>query len=304
MGLYSNVEGSRLDEAGAEETATARAFATRLPVTEEVEQGPDVAVLTRCIPLLEGGAVSGALVLMRDVSDLRRRDRLLLSKDAAIREVHHRVKNNLQTISSLLRLQARRLRCRGGEKCAGGGRAPHTLDRPGPRDPVPGCNRPGRFQRHPAVTGAHGRGPACPMISRCGSAYQGEAGELSADVATPLAVILTELLQNAAEHAFPDDACYRPAEPLRIKVRLNRSDGKLLVEVRDNGAGLPAGFSVDQTTSLGLSIVRDLVRTQLGGTIAMHTDGGTIVELMVPVYARPVDRDGPGGNGAAASLTP
>ena len=49
------------------------------------------------------------MVLLRDVTDLRRLDRLLLSKDAAIREVHHRVKNNLQTISSLLRLQARRL---------------------------------------------------------------------------------------------------------------------------------------------------------------------------------------------------
>ena len=61
------------------------------------------------MPLLDSGAVTGALVLMRDVSDLRRRDRLLLSKDAAIREVHHRVKNNLQTISSLLRLQSRRM---------------------------------------------------------------------------------------------------------------------------------------------------------------------------------------------------
>ena len=61
------------------------------------------------MPLLDNGTVTGALVLMRDVSDLRRRDRLLLSKDAAIREVHHRVKNNLQTISSLLRLQSRRM---------------------------------------------------------------------------------------------------------------------------------------------------------------------------------------------------
>ena len=79
-------------------------------MTEEVASGgADVAVVLRCIPLLDHGAMTGALVLMRDVTDLRRRDRLLLSKDAAIREVHHRVKNNLQTISSLLRLQARRL---------------------------------------------------------------------------------------------------------------------------------------------------------------------------------------------------
>ena len=53
--------------------------------------------------------MTGAVVLLRDVSDLRRRDRLLVSKDATIREIHHRVKNNLQTISSLLRLHGRRL---------------------------------------------------------------------------------------------------------------------------------------------------------------------------------------------------
>ena len=84
------------------------AFSIAAPVTEEVERGPEVTVLIRCIPLIDHGTVSGAVVLTRDISELRRRDRLLLSKDATIREIHHRVKNNLQTISSLLRLQGRR----------------------------------------------------------------------------------------------------------------------------------------------------------------------------------------------------
>jgi two-component system, sensor histidine kinase PdtaS len=66
-------------------------------------------------------------------------------------------------------------------------------------------------------------------------------------------------------------------------VSLLREDGKLRVEVRDNGIGLPGGFSVEQTTSLGLSIVRDLVGTQLGGTITMYTDRGTVVELLIPL---------------------
>jgi two-component sensor histidine kinase len=227
---------------------------------------------------------------MRDVSDLRRRDRLLLSKDAAIREVHHRVKNNLQTISSLLRLQARRLDAGEGKSALEEAErrirsialvheilSRDATDQVDFNDILPSLVRMAE--------------DLLPHDQPVRIGVQGEAGELSADVATPLAVILTELLQNAAEHAIPDDASYRPAEPLRIQVRLNRIDGKLLVEVRDNGAGLPAGFSVDETTSLGLSIVRDLVRTQLGGTIAMHTDGGTIVELMVPVYPRQADRD-------------
>jgi len=56
--------------------------------------------------------------------------------------------------------------------------------------------------------------------------------------------------------------------------------------VRDNGCGLPAGFDIDRTRSLGLSIVRDLVRSQLSGTIKMDTDAGTVVRLEIPVSGR------------------
>ena len=66
------------------------------------------AVLLRTIPLLASGEPAGAAVLIRDVTEIKRRDRALLSKDATIREIHHRVKNNLQTVAALLRLQARR----------------------------------------------------------------------------------------------------------------------------------------------------------------------------------------------------
>ena len=114
MGMYSQIEGRRLTDLGIEESAIEWALASALPVVEEVERRPDVTVLLHCIPLLADDDVTGCLVLLRDVTDVRRLDRLLLSKDAAIREVHHRVKNNLQTISALLRLQARRLPPGGG----------------------------------------------------------------------------------------------------------------------------------------------------------------------------------------------
>jgi two-component system, sensor histidine kinase PdtaS len=282
MGMYSNIEGMRLDEAGIDETAVNRAFATALPVTEEVERRADVTVLTRCIPLLENGAVTGALVLMRDVSDLRRRDRLLLSKDAAIREVHHRVKNNLQTISSLLRLQARRLDAGEGKSALEEAErrvrsialvheilSREATDQVDFNEILPSLVR----MAEDLVS------PEQPV----GIGYDGEAGELPAEVATPLAVILTELLQNAAEHAFPEGIEGPEQRRLRVQVSLRREDGKLRVEVRDNGIGLPAGFSVEQTRSLGLSIVRDLVGTQLSGTITMYTDRGTVVELLIPL---------------------
>ena len=73
----------------------------------EVDAG-GATVLLRTLPLVVHGSSAGAAVLIRDVTEVKRRDRALISKDATIREIHHRVKNNLQTVAALLRLQARR----------------------------------------------------------------------------------------------------------------------------------------------------------------------------------------------------
>ena len=83
--------------------------AGRVPREAELDGNGSVVQL-RSIPLIVGGSRTGALVLVRDVTELRRRERELMTKDATIREIHHRVKNNLQTVAALLRLQARRLR--------------------------------------------------------------------------------------------------------------------------------------------------------------------------------------------------
>ena len=100
------------------------------------------AVVFRALPLWRDGSSVGALVLVRDVTEVRRRDRALLSKDATIREIHHRVKNNLQTVAALLRLQARR--------------SEHSARAPGPA----GVHPPGRHHRaHPRDVVHLGRRP-------------------------------------------------------------------------------------------------------------------------------------------------
>ena len=109
VGIHANAVGMTLAELGFHDDMVRKAYEHRIPVVEEFEPASDVALLCRCLPILAGGEVAGGVLLVRDVTDLRKRDRLLISKDATIREIHHRVKNNLQTISSLLRLQARRL---------------------------------------------------------------------------------------------------------------------------------------------------------------------------------------------------
>ena len=280
MGIHSNIEGARFDEVGIEETAVSRAFFAAAPVTEEVERRPDVIVLMRAIPLLQKGEVAGGVVLLRDVTDIRRRDRLLLSKDATIREVHHRVKNNLQTISSLLRLQARR------------------LDRGEARVALEEAERRIRSIAlvHEILSRDAGEQVAFNDIvrhlvrmaedavvgldERVDFVVEGDAGELPAEVATPLAIVISELLQNAAEHAFTE----KPVRP-RVEMRMGNDSEKLTVDVEDNGAGWPPDFSIETTKSLGLSIVRDLVRSQLSGTI--DTDGapsgGAAVRLHIPL---------------------
>ncbi|MGC8462676.1 MAG: sensor histidine kinase [Acidimicrobiales bacterium] len=305
MGVYSQLEGHRLNDLGVEESAIEWALASALPVVEEVERRPDVIVLLHCVPILAQGAVTGCLVLLRDVTDVRRLDRLLLSKDAAIREVHHRVKNNLQTISALLRLQARRLPPGVGrvalseaERRVRSIAVVHEILSRDPSDQVP-------FDE---IVASLIRMAEDSVVStrQVGFTVIGELGAVPADIATPLAVVLAELLQNAVEHAFveltADDEAAAPLEGIgratvasvgHIAVRLCHGEESLTVEVADDGAGLPVGFDIDATSSLGLSIVRDLVRSQLGGTIEMRngrlqdddeTGGGagTVVTLELP----------------------
>ena len=279
MGIHSNAEGMRLDELDADESAVKQAFEAALPVTAELERPGEVIVVLRCIPLLDDGRVTGALLLLRDVSDLRRRDRLLLSKDTTIREIHHRVKNNLQTISSLLRLQARRVEPGAGrlalEEAERRIRSIALVHEVLSRDV--GSQVAFNEILHWLVRMASEGLPSPDRPVRFD--VVGDSGELAAEVATPLAVVLTELLQNAVEHAFPEDDPH-PADA-SVVIELE-NDGLLLhVRVRDNGVGLAPGFSVDSTESLGLSIVRNLVTTQMGGTIEMHSDDGTVVELCV-----------------------
>ncbi|HVB01822.1 MAG TPA: sensor histidine kinase [Acidimicrobiales bacterium] len=278
VGIVSALLGSTLKELGVDSDTIAESFANRLPGSEEVERRNDAIILLHCIPLIDNQRVTGAALLVRDVTDLRRRDRLLLSKDAAIREVHHRVKNNLQTISSLLRLQSRRvddLSARTAlveaERRIRAIALVHEILAREPGDQV-------SFDEIvPALVGL--AMDANVAGSRVKISVGGDVGDVSADVATPLAVVIAELLQNAAEHAFNHGTVERPQ--IDLQFRTGRS--KLYVTIHDNGSGIDAKFDIDKTKSLGLSIVRDLVRTQLGGSITVSSKDGTLVTLEIPL---------------------
>ena len=306
MGMYSQIEGRRLTDLGIEESAIEWALASALPVVEEVERRPDVTVLLHCIPLLADEAVTGCLVLLRDVTDVRRLDRLLLSKDAAIREVHHRVKNNLQTISALLRLQARRLPPGGGrvalfeaERRVRSIAIVHEILSRDPGDQVPFeeiVTSLIRMAEDSVVlsAAAHlrgdrgaGRGPG-----RCGHAAGRGPGRAAPERRRARLPRPGGRRGRPAtgERDGPSGGTAVPTQPVgHIQVHLINDLNDLTLEVIDDGSGLPDGFDIDASESLGLSIVRDLVRSQLDGTITMRNrsdtrpgESGTVVAIELP----------------------
>jgi two-component sensor histidine kinase len=105
-------------------------------------------------------------------------------------------------------------------------------------------------------------------------------------VATPLAMVLTELLQNAVQHGLGQGIT---AGPALLEVSATRDNERLSVTVADNGAGLPEGFDPEATTSLGLQIVRTLVVGELGGRLRItpRAGGGTEAVVDLPVASEP-----------------
>ena len=281
LGFAGNIVGEDLRAigrgVGVDEHRVCAVLEDRFPVEIEDEAG-GATVLRRAIPLLAKGDVIGALVLLRDVTELRRRERQLMSKDATIREIHHRVKNNLQTVAALLRLQARRLDSpearaalteavrRVSSIALVHETLSETLDETVLFDEI-------ADKVIMMISDLSAPGPDGISASR-----EGSAGELSAEVATPLALVLVELLQNAVEHAFG------PAGG-EVVVRFSRTQERLVTVVADNGSGLPAEFDVTTSTRFGLQIVRTLVLSELGGSIDLGagSGGGTQVRLDIPV---------------------
>jgi two-component sensor histidine kinase len=294
MGLAGDLVGADLAEvtraAAADRVAgeavaagIAAAVAGRFPEPMDVD-GRTATMLVRALPLQAPGAERGALVLVRDVTDVRSRDRALLTKDATIREIHHRVKNNLQTVAALLRLQARRMTEPAARaaleesvrRVASIAVVHETLA--GSREDVVAVDEV-LDQVLPMLGDLTSIGPAAR------TRRTGQVGELPAAAATPLVMAVTELLQNAAEHAYPD------AEPGTIELVAERNGDDLVVRVRDDGQGLPEGFDPETSDGLGLQIVRTLVTSELGGSLRMGAPSGggtgTEVVLCLPGAGRP-----------------
>ena len=263
LGLTDDIDGRVLAEAvtaiipertPVEETMAVVLMGRQAWLAEVEASGVFLSI--RSIPLRRDGERTGALLLVRDVSEIRRREQALLNKDATIREIHHRVKNNLQTVSALLRLQGRRA----------------TNDET--REALAEAER-----RVATIATVHAalsqnvdetvdfdevfasvlRGAAAVATAggRVTTHIEGTFGVVQADAAQALATVLAELVTNAVEHGLED--CDGT-----VTVTAERDGDDLTVHVIDDGVGFEPGTAM---TGLGTRIVSTLVHGELRGII-------------------------------------
>ena len=283
MGFTGELEGESLAEVTAELVQSQHTVDESLPLvvtgrapwrTEIDSRGVTVSI--RAIPIKERGERKGAIVLCRDVTEMRHQEQELITKDATIREIHHRVKNNLQTVASLLRIQGRRSRSDEA------------------RDALLQAMR--RVSAIAVVHDTLSEGlnqnvdfdevfeRVLLLVAEVASSHNthvhprktGTFGVLPSTYATPLSLALTELVTNAVEHGLA-------GREGTVEIVATRRKAKLTVLVRDDGEGLPEG---KVGSGLGTQIVRTLIQGELGGSIDWHTMVGRGTEVTIEIPLR------------------
>jgi len=288
LGFEEELEGESLVEVTTSILPAKRQFDESLPVVvtgrapwrADVE-ARGVTVSLRTIPLRDHDSRIGAIVLCRDVTEIRHQEQELITKDATIREIHHRVKNNLQTVASLLRIQARRTHSDEAREAL-----TQAMRRVSAIAVVHDTLSEGLAQNvdfddvFTRVLKLVAEVAAAPN-TRARTRTTGQFGTLPSEYATPLALALTELVTNAVEHGLA-------GKEGDVEIAAERSDERLEVSVRDTGSGLPEG---QVGRGLGTQIVRTLIQGELGGTIDWHTIMGSGTEVTIDIPLRYIERN-------------
>jgi two-component sensor histidine kinase len=214
-------------------------------------------------------------VLCREITELRRQEQQLLTKDATIREIHHRVKNNLQTVASVMRIQTRRTISKEAKEAlekairrVSAIALVHNTLAEGFSEEV---NFDEVFESSMRLVGELATASAGEIKLR----IDGKFGQLDSELATPLAIALTEIVTNAASHGLGKHGG-------RIVITAKHTPKQLAIEVEDNGVGIQKD-SIG--TGLGTQIIRTLIEGELRGKISWFSpkEGGTRVSISIPL---------------------
>jgi PAS domain S-box-containing protein len=236
------------------------------------------------IPKFDGsGRVDGLIGYFRNMTEHKSAEEKIISslaeKEILIREIHHRVKNNLQIISGLLDMTRMRT-----EDVATGSILTDMMlkiktmaqihTRLYESKQFDKINMGGQIRDQVADLSSIYRRSGTEIVSEI------DAGEiyLPVDQAIPCALIVNEILSNAFKHAF------KGRKYGKVSITAMKQDGHVHITVRDDGIGIPRELDISHATSLGIKLIRNLVQ-QLGGSLTINGSGGTevIVEFPLPV---------------------
>ena len=250
---------------------------------DQLKEPMEIAVsgrnyLFQAHPLVTYAELSGCVVSLQDITDLRRKEQALNAQSLVIKEIHHRVKNNLQNVAALLRLQMRRsgsefIRAEFTESINRiiSIAMVHEVFAHASWDFIDLKHLARRILEglvHSAVL------PGQTIAAR----VEGEEVELSSKQAVPLALVINELITNSLKHGIGN----RPNG--EIVVHIVSRGGQVILSVLDNGPEPAADFGQIPSNHLGLQIVDSLVREQLYGCFRMERcDGVTCTTVQFPV---------------------
>ena len=246
------------------------------PFEKELEAG-GLVLLERSIPVMDGGRLLRRVVLLEDLTEVRKKDREIKVQTAVIQEIHHRVKNNLQTIASLLRLQARRSKSAEVKEAL-----QESVNRILSISVVheflsqQGGERIDVFEVTKNILDLVGQ----TMLARdfvLERRFDGPGIVLPSEQGTNLALVINELILNAIEHAFEK----RSQGVIGLATKLDEDN--IYLDLYDDGDGLPPDFDITKTRSLGLQIVRTMIEGDMEGSFRLENgEKGTHAYIRIP----------------------
>jgi len=254
-------------------------------IEETDANGKHLALATLLVPDLgPDGSVTGLYAASLDVTDRyaqrQRLDAAVKERETLLREVYHRVKNNLQVIQSLLRLQRRAVRDPAAQQ---------ALDESASRVRAMSLVHEKLYQSG-SLEAVALRDYTQELLAYLGESTGANAAgiRLEAQVveararleaAIPYGLLVNELVSNSIKHGFAAGA------PGRVHLSVDHAGKGLRLTLRDNGTGLPDGFDLDLDASMGLQLASSLT-AQLGGRLRAHNDGGSVFIAEMPVFDR------------------
>jgi PAS domain S-box-containing protein len=240
------------------------------------------------------GKPTDILAIIRNITERKMVEKSLKAalqeKEILLREIHHRVKNNMQVVSSLLNLQAEK---------AGNEQARRSLIESRQRIMAMAMIHETLYSGN-SLSAIDISTYLKTLVNHLNGFYNEqsmidielelEKVELGIDQAVPCGLILNELITNAFKHAFPDGH----KGLLRIKVCMAHPRDLVLI-VSDNGVGLPPDVDIENSSSLGLRLIHGLLTHQLRGSMTVSTEGGTVFALRWPLPNRILCQSGDNG---------